>query len=128
MSSKSSGNSSMFNIEIPSRERANLLQLILEALLKKAARDSRRLNKLKNAEGRYRIRAGRMECYLEIRPEGAVIDRYTGQEIDAFIRGTIDAFFRLGTGSLSPVPLLTGRLKIKGKFRAAANLGLALRG
>ena len=115
-------------IEVVNRESASLLELILEALLKTAVQDPGRLERLQKARGSYRIQAGRMECFLEVAGGRILIDRYAGQQVDAHIKGTISAFFNLGTGSLSPFPFIKGEIKVKGKMKKALNLGLALRG
>lgn len=118
---------SEFKIELLNPERTNLLCLILRTMLNNAAHNPSKLNLLKKAQGSYLIKAGRMKGFLKIEPEGAKIKIYEDEKFDNYIEGTILSFFKLGSGSLSPVPLIKRDLKVWGNLVNIGRLGLILR-
>lgn len=116
-----------YRLEIIERDKANLLSLILEAVLKRAVNDITKLKNLKRARGTYLIRASKMKCYLIIGDEGAKIKNYEGEDYDCYVEGGIFAFFKIARGSLSPLPILKREIKVKGNIFKIINLGMLLR-
>ena len=116
----------------------NLLGLLLGRLVERSLRDPQKARILSSMNGRILFQAGRMKVFLVISEKGIFIESPNlypslpggegqGEGLTAIIKGSIPAFMALGSGSLNPLPFLTGKVRVRGNPFVLLRLGKIFR-